>query len=39
MVLNEIDRLADVEVDTHSLSDTETQTHHTCIEIKSENQF
>ena len=37
MVLYEIDRLADVEVDTSSLSDIETRRHPTCIEIQSEN--
>ena len=37
MVLNEIDRLADVEVDTDSLSDIETHSYPTCIEIHSEN--
>ena len=37
MVLYEIDRLADVEVDTSSLSDIETRRYPTCIEIQSEN--
>ena len=37
MVLYEIDRLADVEVDTSSLSDIETRRHPTCTEIQSEN--
>ena len=37
MVLNEIGRLADVEVDKSSLSDIETHSHPSCIEIKSEN--
>ena len=37
IVLNEIDRLADVEVDTSSLSNIETHGYPTLIEIQSEN--
>ena len=37
MVLNEIDRLADVEVDVSTLSDIETHSYPTCVEIQREN--
>ena len=39
MVLNENDRLADVEVDINSLSDIKRHNYPTCLEIQTENHI